>query len=154
MGRLLQSALRAAGPLITFVALTGCGGNKNMTPADEMGAAFDDFNAEIREVVTEPERADQVVALVDKLEKELRLMQNQINAREADFRKLNANYDTSEQQFKDFAERVERETRENKETASTTYRALYKLLTPEERDALVKSRSKAVTAAVRNLEAA
>lgn len=139
---------------IVCASLAACGGKKNMTPADEMGAAFDDFNAEVREVVTEPERADQVVALMEQLEQQLRLMQNRINAREADFRKLNANYDATEEDFKKFSERVARESRENKEKASTTYRKLYRLLTPEERDALVKTRSKAVTAAVRNLEAA
>lgn len=145
-------------PLLSLAAacalLAACGGDKNMTPADEMGAAFDDFSAEIREVVTDEARADQVVAIIEQLEVDLRLMQNRINARQGDFRKLNANYDATMEDFQRFSDRVERETRENRDKAATSYRELYRLLTPEERDALVKTRSKAVTAAIANLDAA
>ena len=134
-----------------ILLLAGCG--NNVAPDDAMVTAFDAFNDEIRTVVTDPDRAERAVKLVQQLEVKFDELEDHIAEREAAFVALNADYNATADEFSKLLDKIDQQRRDNKAALVDIYRELYTTLTPDERDQLDKSSSKAVRAGIAALKA-
>lgn len=144
--------VKAASFVLVVALLTGCGGNKT-PPDDAMSQGFDAFNDEIRTVVTDPARADRAIELVTELERQVEVLEDRIAARELAFRKINADYDATEADFREFLDGIDRQVRENKATMDKIYRELYRTLNAAEREELEGSQSAAIKSAITAINA-
>ena len=141
--------------LLTVIvsAITGCAGKDDVSPIDVERQAFEDLRSEIREVIDDPARESEALALVDSLVDDLANLREKISARRKQVRQLNADYDTTRNDFEAFFEQVDGEIRSNKRQVSEKHRALMSVTTPDERSALSKAQTKAMQAAIRNIQA-
>jgi len=67
-------------------------------------------------------------------------------------RQLNADSDTTRADFEDFFDQVDKEIQSNKRQVSERQRKLLSMTTPDERSAISKAHSKAMDAAIRNIQ--
>lgn len=87
----------------------GCAGKNDLSPIEMQEQAFEDLRTEIREVIDSPQRANEIITLVDGLEGELQTLREKILARQTRAKQLNANYDTTRAEFEAFFEQVNRD---------------------------------------------
>jgi uncharacterized coiled-coil DUF342 family protein len=133
-------------------AFAGCASKDDVSPGDVEKQAFEDLRSEIRAVIDDPAREGEAVALVDELSEDLDTLREKIAGRRQRVRELNADYDTTRADFEAFFDQVDREIKSNKRQVSEKQRALFAILTPDERSAISKTHSKARDAAIRNIQ--
>ena len=133
--------------------IAGCAGKDDMAPVDIEKQAFEDLRTEIREVIDDPAREAEAITLLDSLVDDLDNLREKISARKARVRQLNADYDTTRAKFEAFFEQVDEEIRTNKRQVSEQQRALFAIITPDERSAIAKVHTKAMNAAIRHIQA-
>jgi len=136
--------------IISFIA--GCAGKYNLSPADAEEQAFEDLRSEIREVIDEPAREKEAIAMVDALVDDLDNLRQKISARRERVKQLNADYDTTRAEFEAFYDQVDSDIRSNKRRVSEKQRALFAAITSDERSAIAKTHTKALDAAIRHIE--
>lgn len=134
---------------VTALLVAGCAGKK-ATPEEEEIEAFEALRSNIREVVAESTRAEQVVALVGELQQEF----DAINRAERleRYRALNLDYDASRAEFEALLDGIMHERLANHERVTQTYRELRAAVTPEEWVELSKSSNKAMDAALQAVQ--
>ena len=145
---------RAIGALLCIAAasfLVACA-KDDVAPADVEKQAFEDLRAEITEVITDPAREAEAIRLVGVLEEDLAALRTNIAARKKRARELNANYDMPRAEFEDFLAGVDAEVRDHKQRVSETHRAFLASVTVEERSAINKMHSKAMSAAIKTIQ--
>lgn len=138
--------------ILIILAATGCAGKDDVSPIDVERQAFEDLRSEIREVIDDPARESEALALVDSLVDDLASLREKISARRKQVRQLNADYDTTCNDFEAFFQQVDTEIRSNKRQVSQDHRALMSVTTPGERSTLSKAETKAMQAAIRNIQ--
>ncbi len=131
---------------------SGCGGNDAVAPIEVENQAFEDLRTEIRGAIDDPAREAEAIALVDLLVDDLDNLREKISARRKRVRQLNADYDTSRADFQAFFDQVDKEIQSNKRQVSERQRELLSVTTPDERSAISKAHSKAMDAAIRNIQ--
>ena len=132
---------------------TGCSGKNAVAPIDVERQAFENLRSEIREVIDDPAREAEAIALVNWLVDDLDNLREKISARRKRVRQLNADYDTSRADFQAFFDQVDKEIQSNKRQVSVRQRELFAITTPNERSAISKAHTKAMDAATRNIQA-
>jgi hypothetical protein len=146
---------RATGALlcVAVVSLFVACAKDDVAPVDVEKQAFEDLRTDIREAITDPARETEAIRLVGVLEEDLADLRTSITARKNRVKELNANYDTPRADFEAFLADIEVEIRDNKQRVSATHRALLVTVTPEERSAIAKTRTKAMNAAIKTIQA-
>ena len=146
---------RAMGPLlcVAVVSLFVACAKDDVTPVDMEKQAFEDLRTEIRDAVTDPAREAEAIRLVGVLEEDLAELRATIRARKNRVMELNANYETSRADFDAFLAEVETEIQDNRRQVSATRKAFLANMTPEERSAIAKTRTKAINAAIKTIQA-
>jgi len=134
-------------------AFAGCASKDDVSPGDVKKQAFEDLRSEIRVVIDDPAREGEAITLVDELSEDLNTLREKISERRQRVRELNADYDISRADFEAFFDQVDREIKSNKRQMSEKRRALFAILTPDERSAISKTHTKARAAAIRNIQA-
>ncbi len=134
-------------------AFAGCASKDDVSPADVEKQAFEDLRTEIRAVIDDPAREGEAIALVNELSEDLDALREKIAQRRQRVRELNADYDTTRADFEAFFDRVDGQIQSNKRQVSEKRRALFAILTPDERLAISKTHTKARAAAIRNIQA-
>jgi hypothetical protein len=124
----------------------------DVAPVDVEKQAFKDLRTDIREAINDPAREAEAIGLVGVLEQALADLRTSIMARKNRVKELNANYDTPREDFEAFLAGVEAEVRDNRRRVSETHRALLASVTPEERTAIAKTRTKAMNAAIQTIQ--
>jgi hypothetical protein len=124
----------------------------DVAPADIEKQAFEDLRAEIIEVITDPAREAEAIRLVGVLEEDLAALRTNIAARKKRAKELNANYDTPRAEFETFLAGIEAKVRDHKQRVSETHRALLASATKEERSAIKKMHSQAMSAAIKTIQ--
>ena len=132
---------------------TGCSGKNAVAPIDVERQAFENLRSEIREVIDDPAREAEAIALVNWLVDDLDSLREKISARRKRARQLNADYDTSRADFQAFFDQVDKEIQSNKRQVSVRQRELFAITTPNERSTISKVHTKAMDAATRNIQA-
>ena len=135
-------------PVILSIA-GGCAGKSDLSPLDVQRQAFEDLRTEIREVIGNPQRSTEAIALVDDLEGELTALREKILARIIRAKQLNANYDTTRAEFDEFFERVNRDIRLNQQRVTKSHRAILAITTPDEWSQIAKVRTKMMSATIK-----
>jgi hypothetical protein len=145
---------RATGALlcVAVVSLFVACAKDDVSPVDVQKQAFEDLRTDVREAIADPAREAEAIKLVGVLEEDLADLRTSITARKNRVKELNANYDTSRADFKAFLAGIEVEIRDNKQRVSATHRALLATVTPEERSAIAKTRTKAMNAAIKTIQ--
>jgi len=141
--------------LFAVIALScaGCASKDDVSPAEVEKQAFEDLRSEIRDVITDPGREGEALALVDSLEDDLGNLREKISTRRRRVRELNADYDTKRADFESFFDQVDEEIKSNKRQVSKKQRALFAITTPNERSAISKAHTKAMDAAIKSIQA-
>ncbi|MCH8307415.1 MAG: hypothetical protein IH930_04670 [Proteobacteria bacterium] len=134
-------------------AFAGCASKDDVSPGDVKKQAFEDLRSEIRAVIDDPAREGEAITLVDELSEDLNTLREKISERRQRVRELNADYDISRADLEAFFDQVDREIKSNKRQMSEKQRALFAILTPDERSAISKAHTKAMAAAIRNIQA-
>ncbi len=132
--------------------LAGCGGKDAVAPIEVQKQAFEDLRSEIREVIDDPAREAKAITLVDALAEELNTLRERIAERRQRAKQLNADYDTTRADFEALFDQVDKEIQSNKRQVSEWQRALFAVTTPHERSAISKAHTKAMDAAIRNIQ--
>ena len=91
--------------------------------------------------------------MVDALAADLITLREKISERRRRAKQLNADYDTSRADFEAFFDQIDKEIQSNKRQVSEKQRALFEITTPDERSAVSKAHTKAMDAAIRNIQA-
>ncbi len=99
-------------------AIAGCAGKDDVSPVDVEKQAFEDLRSEIREVIDNPAREGEAIALVDALSEDLSALRDKISERRQRVRELNADYDTTRADFESFFDQVDKEIQSNKRQVS------------------------------------
>ena len=134
-------------------AFTGCGGKDAVTPVDTEKQAWEDLRSEVRETISDPQREAEAIKLVDALAEDLNAFREVLTKRHERVRELNTNYDTTRAEFDAFLKQVSTEIQASQQRVSEKHRAFLAVTTPEEWSQLSKVRSKAMTAAVKSMQA-
>ena len=129
---------------LAAIALTACGGKKPVSALDTEQSAFADLEAEVREIVVDPSRADDAVALVEQFEQEFAVFRALVADQRTETRALNANYDATRAEFDEFLAANQDRMITARERVTDAHLALITATTPEEWDSLRKATSKAM----------
>ena len=144
-------------PILLFTvlgaAIAGCAGKDDVLPTDVEKQAFEDLRDEVREVISDPARETEVIALVNALAEDFSALRDKIAERNRQVGQLNANYDATRAEFETFFDRIDSEIRSSQQRATKSHRALLAATTPEEWSAISKARTKALNAAIRSIQA-
>jgi len=151
---ILSSLRTPAIPLLALgLFLVGCASKDDISPAAAEQQAFEDLRSVVRDVLDDPARESEVIAVVDALSADLAALRERISERTKRARELNADYDTTRDEFEAFFNQVDRQIQSNKRQVSERQRALFAILSTEERSAIGKVHTRAMDAAIRNLQA-
>jgi len=71
------------------LAFAGCGGKDAVTPVDIEKQAWEDLRSEVRETISDPERAAEAIKLVDALAEDLNAFREVLTKRHERVRELN-----------------------------------------------------------------
>ena len=134
-------------------AIAGCAGKDDVSPVNVEEQAFADLRSEIRQVIDDPAREAEAIALVDTIAEDLNRLRDKISERRQRVRQLNADFDTTRADFEAFFDQVDKEIQSNKRQVSERQRALFAITTSDERSTISKAHTKAMDAAIRNIQA-
>ncbi len=148
MNILLAKSMQLALLLIMAVALSACSGRKSTE--EDAAQAFTDMREEIQLVITDQSRSQQAVELVSALEQQFSKMGKSQQQSIADLRVLNRNYNATQLEFDMLIARTEATIAEHHAELVRINREFVQLTTSAEWEQLVKSRSKALDAALTN----
>ena len=84
---------------LLLVSLAGCSGKSDVRPESVEEDALHELRAEIRSAISDPEREAKAIAIVDEFSRELGFLKSAKMERQVQFKKLNANYDTTRAEF-------------------------------------------------------
>ena len=134
-------------------AFAGCASKDDVSPMEVEKQAFEDLRSEIRAVIDDPANEREAITLVDELSADLNTLRERISERRQRVRELNADYDTTRADFEAYFDQVDGQIQANKRQVSEKRRALFAILTPDERSTISKAHTKARDAAIRNIQA-
>ncbi|MEP4147072.1 MAG: hypothetical protein ABJL54_07600 [Halioglobus sp.] len=136
--------------VISFIlmALSGCAGKEKPSPADVETAAFEDLRSEVHSVIKDPNRSQQALALIDKLQLSFSTLRDHLNDRRARMKAVNADYDVSKEDVVSFIYEIQEEMAYNQQQISILHRQLVEVTTAKEWSQLAKSKSTAMVAAI------
>jgi molecular chaperone GrpE (heat shock protein) len=137
---------------VAACVFTGCASKDDVSPMEVETQAFEDLRSEIRAVIDDPTREKEAIAMLDALAQDLETLRVSVSERRQQFKELNANYDATRAEFEAFFDQVNRQIQSNKRQASEKNRALFAIITPDERSAISKVHTKAMNAAIRNMQ--
>lgn len=144
-------------PVIVFVAIAlalgGCANKDDVSPAEDQAQAFEDLRNEIRNAVDDPNRESEAIEFVDALAANLQQLQENLTYRTKRTRELNSDYDTTRETFEAFFGEANKHIQANRKQVAETQRALFAILTPDERSSISKTHSKAMKAAIKTIQA-
>ena len=135
------------------ISVAACANKGKSSATDVEAQAFEDLRSEIREVIEEPARASEAIALVNALSDELSALRRDVADRKHRARQLNADYDASRADFETLAEQLDRERRSNRQRVLDEHRALLTIMAPEEWTAISKAHTKAMKATIKSMQA-
>lgn len=137
---------------IVITSLVVACAKDDVSPVDVEKQAFEDLRSEIREVIDDPARASEAIAAVDLLEDDISNLRDTISVRRTRVRQLNADYDTTREDFESFLEGIQSQIRSHKREVSKTHLELLSVLAPDERSAISKARTKAMDAVIKSIQ--
>lgn len=135
--------------LLAFLAcigllLSACGGKEAVTALEMEQSAFQDLDAEIQTIVTDPARAAEVQVLVEQFQQEFILLRKVIEDQRIESRALNANYDATREEFEAQIAASQENMQAARERVTGAHLAIIAATTAEEWSELHKATTKAM----------
>jgi hypothetical protein len=143
-------AIVAAATVAGGAAIQGCA-HKAKTPQQQAQADSLAYQKRIREVVKEPARADQVIALADEMQRQVDQVRAKLAQSRAELLKLNANYNATRADFDAFFKQQDADRQALMDKAVSVRVQIGKLLTESEWQALRKFGVEALEADLKEL---
>jgi len=132
-------------PLILLAGVASMIAGCTSTPRNEVAAkAVASYESKIREIVTDPARAATLTALVDQADAQRSAAEAEAEAFAADFQRLNADYDATEDQFTALMTKHRGQRRQFAEALLALRDKMVAGTTPQEWEALSKVREKSL----------
>lgn len=128
----------------TGVLLSSCGGKEPLSALDVEKSAFQDYTAEVQSIVTDENRAAEVLALVEQFELEFSLFRQLTVDQRIEVRALNSNYDATREDFDAFVAANQEQMQAARDRVTDAHLALIVATTPEEWESLHKSTTEAM----------
>jgi len=152
------AAIRCSILAVVFVifslGVTGCSSKTKQSPSEAKAEVFEILNEEVHSVITDPARANEIVELIEKLEKSfLRAIEDRSRHRR-EFAALNADYDTPKEAFVRLMEQIEKDEESNREKVAELRTELVRATTADQWVELAKSKEKAFEASFKSLRLA
>jgi len=136
---------------VLFVG-TGCAGKDKPSPTDLEDQAFADLKAEIREVISDANRAEQAIAITEELETYFDALQVHLAERSAKVQALNADYDAPKEDFIKLINGIQMDVERNQRHVSELRRKLVEVTTAEEWADIEKLRNETMEAVITNIQ--
>jgi hypothetical protein len=146
------SGLARALPLSAFLLLAACGGSEPVSREDEQAAAFADLRLAIVETVTDEARQNEVLGIIDALEEDVGDLRGLLVRRRTELRELNADYDTTREDFLEFASRMEARIQNGRREAIQQHIKLADAMTEEEWASLSRAQTKAMRSIAQSVQ--
>jgi len=129
-----------------------CAGKDKPSPADVQTEAFNNLRAEVEAIVSDQDRSDQAVEIINELESVFHDMAVHLVERSTRAAALNADYDTSREDIEEAYAVIQEDVVSNQRRVSEIHRQLVIVTTPEEWVELSKSRDAAMDAAIQSIQ--
>jgi len=139
--------------LITLIIMgAGCAGKDKPSPTDVEAQAFNDLRAEIRDVISDTERAGQAIEITDELEASFDALREHLAERSAKVKALNVDYDVPKEDYLALFNDIQKDMERNQRHVSELHRKLIGVTTAEEWAALKKLRNATMEAAITSIQ--
>lgn len=151
----LTKTLKYSACALVFIFIVigaGCAGKDKPSPVDLKAQAFDDLRTEIQEVVSNPERAEQAIAITQELETAFYALREHRVERSKKVKALNSDYDASREDFLELFSQIQMDTKKNQKHFSELHRKLISVTTEDEWTALLKYRNSTIQAAINAIQ--
>jgi hypothetical protein len=141
--------------LTMALVVVGCiSTGEKASPQDDQAKAFNELKAQLTLVVEDKVRAGVALKFIDELEVDVKQLLGAISKRKQGFEDLNANYNTTREEFSVFFNAINNNIQLRSKEITTKYRRMQKLLTSAEQKQLNKYNSNLVKSFINVLEAA
>jgi septal ring factor EnvC (AmiA/AmiB activator) len=147
----IVAAALIASAVVGGAALQGCAHNKTKSPQQQAQADYRAYQQRVREVVKDPARADQVIALTDELRREIDEVYTKLAQSRAQLETLNANYNATRADYDAFLKQQDAERQALTDKAISVRVEIGKLLTESEWKTLRKYGVEAVDSGLKAL---
>jgi TolA-binding protein len=135
---------RCAMALLGLLLIAACGGKDVVTTADQEGEAFADLRLVVIEVIPDEDRQAEIIRHVDYLQEEFRDLIEAVSVRRTELRRLNADYDATREQFREFIDRYDAQIVAARKSVTERHFALVRATTADEWELLKKADTKAM----------
>ena len=139
--------------LVIALGAAACAGKDKPTPVDVQTEAFNNLRSEVEAIVSDQDRSDQAVKIIDELESAFHDLALHLAARSTKVAALNADYDTTREAIDEVFAEIQKNMVSNQRTVSELHRKLISVTTTGEWLELSKSRDTAMDAAIRSIQA-
>ncbi len=130
--------------LVVLVLLSsGCAHHKGTVDNTPGQNALDALRSRVRQEIADPARSGQILALVDQMEKELDDLNRTVLQFREDYRRLNANYEATVEEFRKLIAESDMALRRSQQKLIETHFQIKALTTPQEWAALSMQERKA-----------
>ena len=136
--------------LIFSLGLAGWAGKSDVTPVQAQKQAFDDLRSEIRIAIDDAERETKAIDIVEQMDVQFVSLRTSREERQAQFKKMNASYDTTRTEFDEFIEESNANIYRNHQQLLEHRQALMSITTPEEWTRILNARTEAIEAAFKS----
>ena len=130
----------------------GCAGKDKPSPVDLEAQAFADLKTEIREVVSDPERAEKAIAITEELETSFDALREHLAKRSAKVQALNADYDAPKEDYIKLFKGIQKDVERNQQNISDLHRKLVEVTTTGEWADLKKLKNATMEAAITSIQ--
>jgi septal ring factor EnvC (AmiA/AmiB activator) len=142
-------ALVALTPVLA--AVTGCSSKRDLAPEQQAQADMTAYEAQVRKIVTDPARADQLVALTNQFQQLVAESIASIKGYRAKIAGLNSNYDATRQDYEALFSEQDANRESFIKKASALREQMTALTTDSEWEELKKARLRALDAELEEL---
>ena len=130
--------------LLLVLSLAACGGKDVLSAQDQQSQAFADLREAVTEAIPDEQRQAVVLQHVDQLQQDFGTLIDAVSVRRTELRHLNADYDATREQFREFIDRYDARIAAARVTVTARHVALVNATTPDEWESLRKADTKAM----------
>lgn len=148
--RFLSGAVKLCFLFVALLSLAACSGRA--TPVEKSDEAFDDIRAEVSSVISETDRAAEIISLIDEMQQAFADAREIRQGHLSDFVDLNRNYNTTQAQFDELISATAADIEAGQELVIVINRKLVSKMTAEEWQDLNKLRGRAFDRLVKAMD--
>lgn len=130
--------------LVLLSFAVACSSGEPVSREDQQAAAFADLRAAVTETVTDDDRQNEVLTIINSLATDVDELRELLVRRRTELRKLNADYDATREEFLEFANQMESRIQNGRRQALQQHLRLAAAMTADEWAAIEKAQTRAM----------